>query len=227
MKLTLANGSVLDLNRSSAFREFSAKPYSMTPIIVNQLNSGKFVVEKGDNALDIGANIGLFSLFISPIFKQITALEPTSEHIEIFEHMLKTFNINNVELVPKALWVHANGVKFNIGTSNSTMNSVVDCRQHSGHTNVESITLKDLIGNSKFDFMKMDIEGGELELFKDKKFLSELRHIKKSRIEVHDFPTLLVENIKKNIESMKRQILDEFDAVLTDVCVDEFTVEPK
>ena len=54
-----------------------------------------------DWAIDAGAHIGLFSMYMATKFKTVTAFEPTTQNIECFEK--NTWNLENVELHQSAL----------------------------------------------------------------------------------------------------------------------------
>ena len=120
--------------------------------------------------LDIGANVGLFSIFASPIAKKIYAIEPTPSHFALMKELISTTGITNID--PYQLGVHTeNGsIDFNIHDMNSTMNSFITHKTfpHSGRTiKVKTKTLSSLIDHLKcesIDFVKMDIEGYEVDL---------------------------------------------------------------
>lgn len=208
MKLALPNGKILELSRSKKFIEFAYKPYSCTRIILDQLNSGKFSVGIGDIAFDVGANIGLFSIFISSNFRKVYAVEPTEEHIEVMEDLISCLEISNISIIPKALSLVSEGVRFYTGNVNSTMNSLVPCHQHTSFIEVEGLTIDEIFRlEDNIDFLKMDIEGGELALFENSDFIKKISYIPSVRVEVHDFPELKIENIKKNIDSIRNKIL--------------------
>ena len=56
-------------------------------------------------ALDIGANIGLVSIYLSPYFERIIALEPSQLHFDAFVRNMQSNNITNVKPIQKALYI--------------------------------------------------------------------------------------------------------------------------
>ena len=80
-------GNNLDLSKSHNFVTHYNSNASCANIIMRQLND-KNIFEflrgyKDLTILDIGANIGLFSLFCRPIAKNIYSIEPTPSHFNV------------------------------------------------------------------------------------------------------------------------------------------------
>lgn len=53
--------------------------------------------------LDIGANIGLYTKFLSPLCKKLIAVEPVSQSFESLKFIIKKFELNNVQPIKKAV----------------------------------------------------------------------------------------------------------------------------
>ena len=209
MFLKLLDGSEVDLSVSQKFMNFSEMPYSMSKLIVNQFNEGIHfpTINKARTALDIGGNVGLFSIYISPFFEKVVMLEPTPEHIEIAQDLFEKLNITNIEIVDKAYWPYDKQVAFNIGQRNSTMNSIDSCPQvQTDMITVGCTTFKELFTEyPDVDFVKMDIEGAENEAYRHPDF-EYLKCVDRFLIEVHSFPDLKIENIRKNLKKIKDRL---------------------
>lgn len=138
--------------------------------------------------LDIGANIGLFSMMASKIAKKVYSVEPTKSHIEVFEEIMQLNNISNVELIPKALTKEACKIPFYQCTINSTMNSVFQYGPNSfSEYEVEGVPLNSIIKKTnEISFMKLDIEGSEKFLLNCDYFLDSLKQVKSIFIEIHE-----------------------------------------
>lgn len=141
-------------------------PNNYADIVLNQINSDRFYdpifeEEKDLVMLDIGANVGLFSLFAHDSCKVIYAVEPTPNHFRILQEMTASYaNINPINV---AVHNENTNIDFYISDENSTMNSSVN--QYGTKINVEAMTLKGLIDHLKLDhvdFIKCDIEGSEM-----------------------------------------------------------------
>lgn len=135
-------------------------------IVLNQLNSDRFYdpIFENENdlvVLDIGANIGLFSLFAHDSCKNIYSIEPTPAHYRILQEM--TSNYANIHPINVAVHNSNQNIDFFISHENSTMNSSVN--QYGTKIQVEAMTLKSLIDRLELDhvdFIKCDIEGSEM-----------------------------------------------------------------
>lgn len=151
------------------FTDFSQ---SYIPEILKELYRDRiydpFLVGKKDLVVfDIGANIGLFSQFIAPYAKQIFAVEPSKQHIETIQHMIQFNGLTQV--IPLQLAVsHKAGMAEFYHNDNQTMFSLkkeVNTRPQDVEL-VPTVTLDGLLKDVEHvDFMKIDIEGAEAEVF--------------------------------------------------------------
>lgn len=115
---------------------------------------------------DCGANIGVASVYFKSIFPRakIKAFEADLEIAGYFrENLLKNKMFDNVEIISKAVWIHEHGVSF--GKEGADSGSLFNLNNQ---TKVESIRLKGMIDEEvRIDFLKMDIEGAEVEVIRD------------------------------------------------------------
>lgn len=118
--------------------------------------------------LDIGAWVGPFTLFSSPLCHTIIALEPDPIAVDMLEKNIHHNSIQNAIVCREALWdgsVVNLGVKEN-GVLGDSMTSILysEC-SHS--ITVPSTTLESLVNKFIIDpfnlFIKMDIEGAEAD----------------------------------------------------------------
>jgi FkbM family methyltransferase len=139
-------------------------------IIVNQINNDRiydeFLSGKSDlTILDIGANIGLFTLYAKDCAKRIVSVEPTPSHQALFEKITK--GCDNVELAKNALSDKDGDIEFRLCETNSTQNSIVksDVVKNSETINVKGLCFSSLLKEYNLehvDFCKIDIEGSEM-----------------------------------------------------------------
>jgi len=180
-------------------------------------------VEKGDICVDIGANIGLFSMYGSLLgASKIYAIEPCSF---TFDHLIRNKSINekydNV-IIPFKCAITADTGKrdmFVYGVG-SCMNSLVDVGLKLSHEkeSVNAVNINDFVYSNKIDhinFLKIDAEGSEYEIIDtiDSEFLS--KHIDKMVIEFHevhnnDYETSLDKIIKCGFEYYENKDNDPF-----------------
>lgn len=184
------------------------------------------VLREGDCFIDVGGNIGLFSLNASKLAGEtgkVYAFEAFKPNYQIFKTHLKANNIKNVTLEHLAvssgsgvLEIFYNEAYDNAGMASSYLSD------YTAKETVQSIDLNTYVRNknlSKINLIKIDIEGGEfsallgmnevLNTFKPK-IIIEINHIAlknsgHSEEEIKDFFTAknyqLVNILSKNEDS--------------------------
>jgi FkbM family methyltransferase len=109
-------------------------------------------------ALDIGANVGLWSSDLVKEFKQVIAFEPVTEFIECYKKnvLANNYTMHNVALGSAESFINMNIVEGNTGHSHIDTTSF----------GVGSIPLKtlDSFNLSGIDMIKIDVEGFEEEI---------------------------------------------------------------
>jgi len=123
--------------------------------------------------LDIGANVGLYTNSFSPCAKKVIALEPIPESVQILKHIIKKFELSNVEVLEKAVSDTTGIGKMYIPVIGSKEN-LYRASIHRNKEEVYSAVQVSLttIDNEFFEFadeinfIKCDIEGHELACIK-------------------------------------------------------------
>lgn len=111
-----------------------------------------FKVEQDDVIVDIGAHVGMFFTAHLEKASRVIAVEPDP----MFN---KSYPVNDKLTVFKAGISYKNGKSFI--TSNGEANAI-----GSGNTEISTVTFKDLTSEvNKIDFLKVDCEGGEYDIF--------------------------------------------------------------
>jgi FkbM family methyltransferase len=144
---------------------FARPDVTMTDCILDQLNTDRLydpVLANKENLimLDVGANIGLFSLYAQDSAKQIICLEPTPVTLGILEKL--TAGIDCIKIAPVALSDTDGEITFYIN-ENPTINSVVN--QAGTEVRVQARTIETVLREQALDwvdFVKCDIEGSEM-----------------------------------------------------------------
>jgi len=175
--MRLINGKQHDIVlMTPEVQEHFENPYNYTKEICDQFANDyyKDIVTPGETLLDIGANVGLFSLHVHPYFNRIICVEPTPSHFEKLKLLMadiihtdppgKFQGIKQlrVEFENSALNSYTGETTFYWCGINTTMNSL----QQRGDRNMQvpCITLEDLLKKyhlDSVDFTKIDIEGSE------------------------------------------------------------------
>lgn len=144
---------------------FGRPDVTMTECILDQLNNERLydpvLANKEDLIiLDVGANIGLFSLYAQDSAKQIICLEPTPATLSILEKL--TAGIDNIKIAPIALSDSDGKITFYIN-ENPTINSLVN--RVGAEVQVQARTIETVLKEQALDwvdFVKCDIEGSEI-----------------------------------------------------------------
>lgn len=137
-------------------------------VVLNQINQDRFydpLFHEKDNLtiLDIGGNIGLFSLYIHDRAKIVYSIEPTPSHFEKLKHLTQDYK--NIKPLNIALHNKREMIQFYTCNNNSTMNSTVNRYSDSQTIEVQGKTLEDILVDENIehvDFVKCDIEGSEM-----------------------------------------------------------------
>lgn len=120
----------------------------------------KFVTED-DVVLDVGANIGFFTILARKA-KRIIAIEPIKRCIPILENNLRINEINNAEVLNIAL---GDGSPVYIKEEEAVNLSMVVGKDEEGSKLIKSLTLDDFSKKYKINLVKIDAEGFEYEIF--------------------------------------------------------------
>lgn len=116
--------------------------------------------------LDCGANMGLSVLYFSKTYPnhKIYAFEPEAKIYAILKENVETFDLKNVTLLEKAVWDKEEVLEFY--TDSGMGGRVLSSYQNQTPTRINAVRLLDYI-TDEVDFLKIDIEGAEVEVLRD------------------------------------------------------------
>ncbi|MCF8342840.1 MAG: FkbM family methyltransferase [Chitinophagaceae bacterium] len=137
--------------------------------------------------LDCGANWGLSVIYFKNLFtdSQIIAFEPDPKIFELLTENIKIFKFKNVELINKAVWSSNSFLSFS--SDGALGGSLSELGINDNITSeIETVRLKEYILDKEIDFLKIDIEGAELEVLADIK--EELQNVRFLFVEYHGIP---------------------------------------
>jgi len=171
-------------------------------------------------AVDIGANIGAFSIYANALFHKIYAFEPFERHCKIIRNFCELMSIDNVEVFQKAVTGHS-GVEVQLRAEKENYSGNITCADFESEDfsnldeSCETVSLDDIFDLIKVDrinYLKIDCEGSEYEIFKNFNSYDKIDFI---AMELHDFYGF--ECKRKLIEEIHRthHIID-FEAVSND-----------
>jgi len=191
------SGNLIDLSTSKKFVEHAYAQHSCVGAIVQQFNNDFYYFLRDQeelNVIDLGANVGLFSLYVSPVAEKIFAVEPTPSHFALLNELVQLTDRQNIECHQLAIGIIDGEADLHIHEGNSTMNSFV--KHRTNHHSDVSVKVKTQTLNSFIDslnlasnvgFVKMDIEGFENEIIFEPSFEDAVNKIDAMYVEVHDF----------------------------------------
>ena len=129
-------------------------------------------INEGDCVVDLGANIGCFSLLASKIVGksgQVVAIEPEPANFDRLEQNIKLNHVDNVTTVNRAIWHESGKLKtFNgYGVAGSLDNALNNDALTESSVQVETITLDEIYkdqGLACVKALKVDVEGAEASI---------------------------------------------------------------
>lgn len=131
--------------------------------------------------IDCGSNIGLSVIFFKNIYpkSEIIAFEADKDIFNVLKKNIEGFELNNIELINKAVWSKDAELYFEADSADSGHLS----HEEKG-SKVSAVALNPFL-KEKVDFLKMDIEGAELEVLKS--IAGSLDQVENLFIEYHSF----------------------------------------
>ena len=130
------------------------------------------LIKKDMIVLDIGGNIGYFSLIASKLVGKhgkVYVFEPDPTNIMFLRKNIELNKIKNITLINKCVSNEEGVLTLYLHPKFHSCHSIFKSASKSiKHIDVESIALDDMFSNeySKISFIKMDIEGAEIEALK-------------------------------------------------------------
>lgn len=123
-------------------------------------------IKNGDVVLDIGANIGYFTLIFAKIVGEegkVFAFEPDPTNFSLLKKNVEINGYQNVILIQKAVSNKTGKIKLYLSEENLAGHRIYNLHGDRKSIEIEAIQLDDYFENynGKIDFIKMDIEGAE------------------------------------------------------------------
>ena len=123
-------------------------------------------IKKGDRVLDIGANIGYFTLIFADLVGpegKVYAFEPDPANLALLKKNLEINGFDNVVVVPLAVSDRMGRIPFYLSPDNLGDHTVYPVGRDRKVIFVDSGRLDDYFKDidGKIDFIKMDIQGAE------------------------------------------------------------------
>lgn len=144
-------------------------------------------IKPGSVVFDVGANIGQYALLASKLVGergQVYAFEPSPEVLAKLQENIRLNSAENIEVVAKAVTAESGMMQFYTANEqgNQGVGSLLPAEEYRAHTRsaesieVEALSLDDFCeaqGIEHVDFLKIDVEGFDLEVLKGAEKLME------------------------------------------------------
>jgi len=177
-------------------------------MFLEELNTIKDFVKKGDTVIDVGGNLGFFVLILNELVGnsgKIYSFEPSKNLNQKLASSIKINNLQNVTLVNLALGESEGTTTLHFNPKQSGLSSIVseiDSNSLSEEINITTLDKFSANLSGRVSFIKIDTEGYEPQVLRGAKEL-----IKRDR------PTIYIElggdHQKSSLEAL--QILKELD----------------
>ena len=134
--------------------------------------------------IDCGANIGLSIIYFKQLYPdaEILAFEPDEKVFATLELNVESFQLTNVNLIKKACWSEETTLKFY--SERADGGRLLNDEDSENIIEVKTTQLQKYL-NRKVDFLKIDIEGAEVEVISDIK--DQLMYVENIFVEYHSF----------------------------------------
>ncbi|EKD56840.1 MAG: SAM dependent methyltransferase [uncultured bacterium] len=139
---------------------YGVREYLDTQIVIT-------TVQPGMTVLDLGANIGYYTLLLSKLVGSsgnVIAVEPYHPNIVRLKKNISINNLLNIKIYELALTNHTGSINFFIGQSHN-LGSIINHKGTNNSISIKSVAFREFVQNIKIDYLRMDIEGGEINIF--------------------------------------------------------------
>ena len=156
---------ILDLNDIGISRELAI--YGVHE--KNSTGEVKKIITEGMRILEVGANIGYYALLETSLAGSdghLYAMEPSPYNFDLLTNNLKLNGLKNYDLYKVAAGSQEGKAKFLL-SGRSNLSTFIEREDLTGEeVDVDVIKLDNFLQGKKIDFIRMDVEGYELEILK-------------------------------------------------------------
>ena len=161
-------------------------------------------VSKGDTVFDIGAHVGIFSIYAAELSDngKVYAFEPFIENFKRLENHKKINQKENLFIYNKGVYSSEGLQTLHLSPDNNTGGHSIHLKNN-GEKKIEiqTIRLDDFCEKEKInqiDFLKMDCEGAEFEILKSNETI--LNKVSKIVMECHPYENNTVQSMIQLLE---------------------------
>jgi len=135
--------------------------------IENEVKLLPQLVNRSSVCWDIGANVGMYTLALSPIARQVIAFEPVPHNLGTLRQAIRLAGLHNVDVHALALSDMTGIARFSVPVNQGFYGGYYIAAFHQeGELEVQTSTIDALIrgGLPAPDFIKCDVEGAETQV---------------------------------------------------------------
>lgn len=176
------------------FKEFTHSyiPEILTEIYRQRVYAPFLEGKKDLTILDIGGNIGLFSFYASQFAKKVYTVEPANEHIDVIHKMVEFNKLKNIVSIHSCAIAKDDGEMELFHNNNVTMFSLKEAVKDPSlpSEKVKTYRLDTFMQENDIkhvDFMKLDIEGAEMDVICGDGFEKACKSIDSLVVEYHQW----------------------------------------
>ena len=178
-----------------------------------ETNIIKREIQNGDIVLDIGANIGYYTLMMAKSVGKkgkVFAFEPEPSNFNILKKNVAINKYDNIVLEQKAVGNKNGRTKLYLSEKDTVRHATHKSKWCKDSLEVDIVKLDDYFGNNveRIDFIKVDVEGGEIDVFKG--MLKILQNNKRIKMLVEFIPEHIIERGSKPEELLQFLITQDF-----------------
>ena len=209
-KLIIINGRKYIIRSKTLYSKI-VDLYMLTSCVLDrQYEHANFPIKKTDIIIDIGANIGSFSIYAASITDKglVLAFEPDLDNYSLLAKNIELNNLYNIRIFQKAVAGVSGKRNLYRDPLNNAAHSII--KNVSQKTSIDCLTLSEVFLLSKInncDFLKIDCEGAEYEIIFNTP-ADTLKKIQKITLEYHtpkfhdiENETYTPENLVKYLEN--------------------------
>jgi FkbM family methyltransferase len=165
--------------------------------------------------VDVGANVGKYSIWMSQFVEKVVAIEPDKQNIAYLKKNISLNGADNIEIIEKACYSEETELDFYIDPKDVSTHSLLTRKKNARKTRVKTGTL-DSLNLKNVLLVKIDVEGAELEVIKGaKKLLQEQR------------PKIILEILTQENRKNIQKLLSKYNYALKNILGDNYQAIPK
>lgn len=163
-------GDLKKMDKLKKLEAFESLCMALVAMFCRNLYQKYYTLKKGDIVVDAGAHIGTFTVMAARVVGKegrVIAIEPEENNLRFLKKNIEANNLKNVIVIPKGLWSKKGEMKFYLSNLSVSHSLLVPETKKFAVIKVDTLDaiLKEL-GVDKVDFIKINIEGAEIEALK-------------------------------------------------------------